>query len=176
MEPIDADVVRTFLARLGEIQVEPVSLMLLGGSALLLLGNPRTTLDIDYVGDDLRPTDFQTIIDQVATELHLHADPVPIEHFVPLPPESESRRVFIARFGTVDAFVIDPYVIALSKLDRGFDIDIADTAFLIKRGLVNLDALADVVATALLQAAKYDMDPAEVQKHLAVVRQRVVAP
>jgi len=95
MEPLDTDVIRNFLLRLSERETGPVQLVLLGGSALLLLGGTRTTLDIDYVGDDLHPSDLQRTIAEVAGELRVHADPVPIERFVPLPVGSDARKVFI---------------------------------------------------------------------------------
>lgn len=38
-----------FMQRLGERYAGSATLLLLGGSALCLLGNPRRTLDIDYL-------------------------------------------------------------------------------------------------------------------------------
>ncbi|MBK7779669.1 MAG: hypothetical protein IPJ58_02555 [Ardenticatenia bacterium] len=163
---------RAFLNGLGQRQTEPEILVLLGGSALLLLGSQRTTLDIDYVGDDLVQTAFQDTIHEVATELELYADPVPIAHFVPIPADSKTRQLFVDRYGKVDVFVIDPYVIALSKLDRGIDSDIADIVFLLERGFVELESLADRTTAAIEQAAAFDLDPIAMQRHLSIVRQR----
>jgi len=175
MDTVDAELVRTFLDALGARQIEPVELQILGGCALILLGNPRTTLDIDYVGDDLTRTAFQRTIDQVAAELHLHADPVPIERFVPVPLDADSRRIFIARYGVVDVFVIDPYIIALSKLDRGLDTDIQDIVFLVEQGRIDLDRLAGQIKAAEPLAQAYDLEPAAMERHLAVVRRRLSA-
>ena len=172
MRSIDDAVIRSFLIALGTRQAESAQLSLLGGCALILLGSPRMTIDIDYVGDDVQPTRFQQTIAQVAAELQLEADPVPIGRFVPLPADSEAHRVFVARFGLVDVYVVDPDVIALSKLDRGDDTDIDDVVFLVKRGLVSLDRLAELVASTLPLATKYDIDPAAMQAHLTNVRQR----
>jgi Nucleotidyltransferase of unknown function (DUF6036) len=176
MKLVDAAAIGGFLTALGARQAEPVQLSLLGGCALILLGSPRTTADIDYVGDDIRQTGFQQTIVQVASELQLKVEPVPIDRFVPLPPDSEARRVFIARYGMIDVYVVDPYVIALSKLDRGFDTDFDDIVFLITRGMVNLERLAELVASTLMQAAAYNMDPAAMHQHLAIVRQRASHP
>lgn len=172
MKLVDAAAIGVFLNALGARQAEPVQLSLLGGGALILLGSPRTTADIDYFGDDIRQTGFQQTIAQVAAELQLDAVPVPIDRFVPLPPDSEARRIFVARYGLVDVYIVDPYVIALSKLDRGFYTDLDDIVFLVGRGLVNLERLADLVASTLVQAAAYNMDPAALHRHLAIVRQR----
>lgn len=48
MEPVTLATLQTFLRRLGERFMGAGDLYLLGGSALCLLGNPRTTVDIDY--------------------------------------------------------------------------------------------------------------------------------
>lgn len=64
---------------------------------------------------------------------------------------------------------------ALSKLDRGFDSDVADIVFLIQQGLVSLDRLADWVTAAIPDAAAYDLDPDAMRKHLAVVRRRIAS-
>jgi hypothetical protein len=173
MSPVDRSAILAFLHRLGDRLVEPNELVLLGGGALLLLGSPRTTIDIDYVGDDLARNDLQIAVEQVAEEMGLVVDPVPIWDFVPLPADSAKRQVHVGRFSMVDVFALDPYVMALSKLDRGFDSDLADIVFLVQRGLVSLDLLAERVVAATLIAAAYDMDPAAMRKHLAVVRQRI---
>jgi hypothetical protein len=48
VEPVTRAVVLEFLEQLGERFAGRGSLYLLGGSALCLLGSPRTTADIDY--------------------------------------------------------------------------------------------------------------------------------
>ena len=62
---------------------------------------------------------------------------------------------------------------ALSKLDRGFDSDIADIVFLVERGLVLPDRLAELITAAVPEARAYDLDPVAMRQHMAVVRQRV---
>jgi hypothetical protein len=172
VDAVDADTVRAFLARLGTRQLEPAELMLLGGSALLLLGSGRATVDIDYVGDDLGETAFQRTIAEVAAEMHVQVDPVPIERFVPMPSGADRRRVLVARIGVLEVFVVDPYAIALSKLDRGTDADIADIGFLVAQGRVDLERLGEVVEWALLRATEFDMDAAAVRRHLGEARRR----
>lgn len=48
MEPVTAATVQEFLRRLGARLHSEVDLYLLGGNALCLLGNPCTTVDLDY--------------------------------------------------------------------------------------------------------------------------------
>lgn len=45
----------------------------------------RATLDIDYVGHDLRKNALQHTIEQVAQEVQLDVEAVPIDEFVPMP-------------------------------------------------------------------------------------------
>lgn len=53
---------------------EPATLILLGGCALALLGNPRPTLDIDYVGDDLEKNELQQVIERIAGEMQIEIE------------------------------------------------------------------------------------------------------
>ncbi len=48
MDPVTPETFTALLKRLGETYPDQATFYLLGGSALLLLGNSRQTLDIDY--------------------------------------------------------------------------------------------------------------------------------
>ena len=78
-----------------------------------MLGSPRLTIDIDFIGDDVH-----------------------LERFVPLPEGNEERVIRIGQFGNLEVFVVDPHSIALSKLDRGLDTDFDDLVFLIQNNHV----------------------------------------
>jgi hypothetical protein len=55
-----------------------------------------------------------------------------------LPEGSGERSIRIGQYGNLEVFVIDPYSIALSKLERGFDTDFDELAFLVQQSLVTL--------------------------------------
>lgn len=151
--------IQSFLEALGE-RVPPSSqLILVGGSALILLGSPRLTIDIDFVGDDIRPSKLHQAVLETARERQIHAEPVPIERFIPLPKGSEKRNIYIGQFGNLKIYVADPYSIALSKLDRGFDTDLDDLVFLVRQGYVALDKLESMARNARLEARKFDLNP-----------------
>ncbi len=121
MSEMDNSQIQSILQTLGE-RVPPRSrLILVGGGALALLGSPRLTMDLDFIGDDLSPGPLDKTIMQVAKELNIYAEPVPLERFIPLPEGNEERAIFIGQFGNLEVYVADPYSIALSKLERGFD-------------------------------------------------------
>ena len=138
-----------------------------------MLGSSRPTIDIDFIGDDLSPSELQKTIVQVAKELNIYAEPVAIERFIPVPQGSDKRVIRIGQFGNLEVFAADPYSIALSKLDRGFDTDFDDIIFLIRRRLVNLEELEQIMHNALPQAREFDMNPAEVLAHFQVLKDRL---
>jgi hypothetical protein len=169
---VDNTEIQSILKTLGE-HVPPASrLILVGGSALALLGSPRLTLDIDFVGDDVHPNELHQAIMQIARELKIHVEPVPIERFIPLPEGSEQRIIRIGQFGNLEIYVADPYSIALSKLDRGFDTDLDDIVFLICHNHVTLQELEHITQNSLSLARKFDLHP-EILAHLQELKTRL---
>ena len=75
-------------------------LILIGGGALALLGSPRLTIDIDFIGDDVHPNALHQTIMQIARELNIHVEPVPLDRFIPVPKGSEKRSIRIGQVGS----------------------------------------------------------------------------
>lgn len=165
--------IHTFLTTLGERYPHPAQLVLLGGSALCLLGSPRPTIDIDYVGNDLKKNELQKTMEELASEMGLDVEAVPIDRFIPLPAGGDKRNLYVNKFGEIEVSILDPYGIALSKLDRGFDTDIDDIVFLIQRGLVEMDKMEQILQDALPNASRFDMNPSELLAHLQEVKSRL---
>ena len=57
--------------------------------------------------------------------------------FIPLPSQWEMHAQYVG----IDVFYFDFYSIALSKIERGNNRDIADVKLLVERGIVSLDEL-----------------------------------
>ncbi len=164
--------IQSILQSMGE-RVPPSSrLVLVGGSALTLLGSPRLTIDIDFIGDDAHPNELHQFIMQIAKELQIHVEPVPLERFIPLPKESTERNIRIGQFGNLEIYVADPYRIALSKLDRGLETDFEDIIFLIRQNFVTLNELERITRDALPHAHKYDFHP-DILTHLQELKDRL---
>ena len=169
---MDNTEILNILQMLGE-RVPPSSrLVLVGGSALALLGSPRPTIDIDFIGDDIHPSQLHKKIMQTAKELKIYVEPVPIDRFVPLPTGSKERNIRIGQFGNLEVYVADPYSMALTKLDRGFDTDFDDLVFLIRQGYVALNDLERITRNALPQAGKFDLNP-DILAHLEELKKRL---
>ena len=175
MEPITIVILKTFLQRLGERYPGPATLYLLGGSALCLLGNPRTTVDVDYTFD-IDPQDaplFQSTLAELATEMRLDIDDVPLAEFIPLPPGAYERRRYVGRFGRLQVYVFDPYSIALSKIARGFEADLEDVVFMWRNRLIEFDELERHFQVVLPLAATTDIIPQEFQEYFKEIRRRL---
>jgi hypothetical protein len=110
---------------------------------------------------------------QVARELKIYIEPVAIERFIPVPEGSDERTIRIGQFGNLDVYVADPYSIALTKLDRGFDTDFDDLIFLLNHNLVDLEELERVTRNALSRAREFDMNPNEILAHFQELKDRL---
>lgn len=169
---MDKAKLQSILTILGE-QVPPATqLFLLGGSALTLLGSLRQSLDIDFVGDDIHPNELHRTIIEKAKELKLQVEAVPIDRFIPLPEGNEQRSIYIGQFANLEIHVIDPYSIALSKLDRGLFTDFDDIIFLIRSGHITLEELERITLKAISQAKKFDLHP-DILAHLQELQSRL---
>jgi hypothetical protein len=169
---LDPSDIRSILQALGARLPAGSQVVLIGGGALALLGSSRLTIDLDFVGDDLDPSPLHKSIMEIARELKIHIEPVPLDRFIPLPKGSAERSIPIGQFGNLQVYVADPYSIALSKLDRGFDTDFEDIIFLIQQHLVALDELERITREALPLARKYDFHP-DILEHLKELKNRI---
>lgn len=92
-------------------------------------------MDIDVrvepdTGDVLRAiSELKDAVD-VNVELASPAD------FLPELPDWRGRSRFLFRAGALEVFDFDPYSQALSKIERGFDLDLEDARQMIASGLV----------------------------------------
>jgi hypothetical protein len=170
---VDTSEIRSVLQKLGEKLPAGSRLTLVGGGALALLGSPRLTIDLDFIGDDVAPSKLDKAIVDAANELNIYADPVRLERFLPLPKGSEGRTISVGQFGNLEVRVADPYSMALSKLDRGFDTDVDDIVFLIQRGFIYLDELERFTQDLLPRARDFDINSADLLARLELVRGRI---
>ncbi|MCP4428468.1 MAG: hypothetical protein GY803_28625 [Chloroflexi bacterium] len=170
---INKSQIEAFLIMVGKRCKPESTLFLLGGGALEMLGGARPTVDLDYVGNDLQPDKLQQLMIQIADEIHIELEAVPIAKFVPLPTNAHKRAILVGEFGNLTVYIFDPYTIALSKLDRGFDTDIEDILFLIQRQLITVKQLAEFVENAASHAHQFDLEPEVMRRHLQVLRQSI---
>ena len=178
MEPVTTTNLKLFLQRLGERCPGPAALYLLGGSALCLLGGPRVTLDVDYTAEvaDEDFARFQAVLAELAAEMRLDLEDVPLGEFIPLPPGAWERRRTIGHFGHLEVYIFDPYSIALSKIARGFEADIEDVVFMLNGSVIEFDELERLFEHILPKASEADIIPMEFRGYFEELRRRVAEP
>lgn len=168
---MDYSQLQSALQVIGKQAPDNSQLILIGGSALILLGSPRQTFDIDFVGDDVSPTRFQKKILKIARELKILVELVPLDNFIPIPAGSAERNIYIGIYSNLKVYVADPYSIAFSKLDRGFDTDIEDIVFLINNKYVEIAELEKITYKGLQRAREFDMNINEILSRLQEVKE-----
>jgi len=173
MEPVTLIALQNLFKRLGERFSQPAIIYLLGGSALCLLGSPRETLDIDYSLESDNPN-LHAVLNQLAMELNLDLEAVPLAEFIPLPPETEHRRRFIGRFSQVDVYIFDLYSLALSKIARGFESDLEDVQFLLTKGFINWTELECHFENILPRVSRADINPKEFLSYFDTLKKRQI--
>jgi hypothetical protein len=141
-------------------------------SLLQNLGERVPLVPNSFLSVEEHPSELHRSIMQIAKVLKIDAEPVPLDRFVPLPTGSTKRQMRIGQFGNLEIYAADPYGIALSKLDRGFDTDFEDIFFLIQQNLVSLNELERIMRDALPHARKYDFHP-DILDHLKELKNRI---
>ncbi|MBL8095016.1 MAG: hypothetical protein JNL73_12680 [Anaerolineales bacterium] len=150
--PIDPNLLIELLQRAGSEATQPATLFLFGGAAIQLLGGSRATVDVDYL---LRADDHQGLTDvlqRLAGAQNIDLEESIPDEFIPGPSQSETRHYFVGQYGLLRVFVLDPYHMAIMKIDRGLPTDLEDVRFLVDRGIVRLDDLEPMVAESERQA------------------------
>lgn len=174
MEPVTPRVLEDFFEQLGQRAVKPARLYLLGGSALCLLGSPRTTVDVDLdlelpVEDEAQ---LEAMLNELAQEMRLDVELVPLAEFAPLAPDADKRHRFLGSYGPIDVYIFDLYSIALSKIARGFESDLEDVIFLLSQSLIYFDTLRSAFISVLPNVRRAAIDPREFQVYFDEITRR----
>ena len=175
MAAITSATLETFLQRLGERSPVAGALYVLGGSALCLLGSPRTTADVDstFEAESGSLEEFQATVAELAEEMRLDVEAVPLEEFIPLAPQARQRRRPVGRYGRLDVYLFDLYSIALSKIALGFEADLEDVMFLLRERLIEFGELESHFNAVLPDAPKADILPSEFRDHFQEIHRRL---
>jgi hypothetical protein len=118
--------------------------------------------------------ELEDVLERLGSELNLDLELVPLGEFIPLPPDAETRRRFVGRYGQVDIFIFDLYSIALSKIARGFESDIEDVEFLLSNELIVWETLETFFQIVLPRVSSADIDSHEFQQYFETLKQRLI--
>ena len=165
------EIIQSFLDAVGRRCDFPAEIYIFGGSALILMGSARGTIDVDYtLGTQTAHIDLlRRTIKSVSDEMDLDVDESIPSEFMPLPPDAALRHRVVYTSGQLKAYIFDVYSIALSKLERGFKSDIEDVLFLIHNEHIALDKLEQYLDIVI----KGSDDPRQLRANFGKIAGRI---
>ena len=141
----DAERIRGLARELGRAVAPGTRMYLTGGATAVLEGWRQSTVDIDVrfePDSDTALSRIGEVKERLAVNVELAS---PLDFLPPLAGWRERSR-FRFREGNLEVFDFDPYSQALSKLERGFELDLADVRSMVDAGLVEPGRLAELLA------------------------------
>ena len=152
---VDKAAIEAFLQQLGRTFHKPARVYLVGGAALVHLGvRPGFTQDIDIQVSGVNEGDLIVAIQRLIQQMQVNVEFASPVDFIPLPTQWETHARFVGCYGTIDVFYFDFYSIALSKIERGNNRDIADVKLLVQQGIITLSELDVAYQEVLSQLGK----------------------
>jgi hypothetical protein len=116
---------------------------LTGGATAVLEGWRESTVDIDIRFEPDSDVALERIRD-LKEELGVNVELASPLDFLPPLPGWQDRSRFRLRDGNLEVFDFDPYSQALSKLQRGFDLDLEDVRSMVDSGQVDPATLLEL--------------------------------
>lgn len=144
-EPADAERVRRLAAELGRVVPPGTRMYLTGGATAVLEGWRESTADIDVRFEPDSDAALRRI-SELKEELAVNVELASPLDFLPALPGWQDRSRFRLREGNLEVFDFDPYSQALSKLERGFELDRKDVRAMVEAGLVEPERLLELFA------------------------------
>lgn len=138
--PVDEQRIRALARELGRIARGPVRIYLTGGSTAVLEGWREATIDVDLRFEP-EADELLRSLPALKESLGVNIELASPSDFIPELPGWRERSPHVFREGTIDVHHFDLYSQALSKVERGFEQDLADVRTMIARGLVEPERL-----------------------------------
>jgi hypothetical protein len=157
--PVDAKRIRALARELGRVARVPVRIYLTGGSTAVLEGWRESTIDVDLrfepEADELLRA-LPALKESLGVNIELASPP----DFIPELPGWRERSPLVFQEGRVAVHQFDLYSQALSKIERGFEQDLADVRMMISSGLVEPPRLRELYAAIESDLYRYPaIDP-----------------
>jgi hypothetical protein len=137
-QPVDRARIDAFLEALGKRFHHAGRVLLVGGTTVVYQGLRNQTIDVDLTVEveSRWRGEFVEALRELKEELDINVEEVSPGDFIPLPAGSAERAVWVGKFGMLDVLHFDPYSVALSKIERGSDKDMADVRAQMKAGFI----------------------------------------
>jgi hypothetical protein len=139
----DAERVQALARELARVARSDTTIYLTGGATAVMEGWRRSTVDVDL---RLEPDSDELLqrIAKVKDDLDINVELASPPDFIPELPGWRDRSPFVLREGRITVRHFDPYSQALSKIERGFDLDRTDVEAMIERGLIDPKRLREL--------------------------------
>ncbi len=152
--PVDETGIRALARELGRVGRGPLRIYLTGGSTAVIEGWRAATVDVDLrfepeADEVLRA--LPALKERLEISIELASPP----DFIPPLPGWRERSPFLFRDGRVEVYHFDLYSQALSKIERGFEQDLADVRTMIARGFVEPVRLRELYETIESELYRY---------------------
>lgn len=175
-QPVRFAQIQNFLEALGREVRVPCRIYLVGGTSLVSFGLREHTIDID-VALEVADADHQRLIEvirRLKDQLDLNIEEANPGDFIPLPLGWKERSPSVGVFGTVQVFHFDLYATALSKIERGTEIDFDDVVILLREGKIAWESLERCYQEILPHygAKSLKQDPARIRRNFEILKQR----
>lgn len=175
-QPINSERLNQFLNVLGKEVNFPCKIYLVGGTSLIVFGLREQTVDIDLsleVDNKYHAKLIQTIR-HLKEELDMNIEEASPGDFIPLPSGWEERCSYVGQFGTITVYHFDLYSTALSKIERGSEIDFEDVKSLIQSGKIEWKKLIAFYQEILPRYGNESLkqDPARIKRNFDILKHK----
>jgi hypothetical protein len=164
--PVDEQRIRALARELGRVAVSSVRIYLTGGSTAVLEGWREATIDVDLRFEP-EADELLRALPALKERLRMNIELASPLDFIPELPGWRERSLFLFREGRVDVHHFDLYSQALSKVERGFEQDLADVHSMIASGLVEPPRLRELYEVVEPELYRYPaIDPSAFRQKL----------
>lgn len=163
-EQADAERIRRLAAELGRVVPPGTKMYLTGGATAVLEGWRPSTVDVDV---RFEPESDEALrrISALKEELALNVELASPLDFLPELPGWEERSRFRFRKGNLEVFDFDLYSQALSKLERGFELDLEDVHNMVSSGQIDPEMLCELFERVEPELFRFPaVNPAELRR------------
>lgn len=162
-EPADAERVRRLAAELGRVVSPGTKMYLTGGATAVLEGWRDSTVDIDV---RFEPDSDEPLrrISELKEEMMVNVEFASPLDFLPELPGWRDRSRFRFRESNLEVFDFDLYSQALSKLERGFELDLEDVQSMVRSGEIEPIKLLELYEAIESELFRFPaVDPAKLR-------------
>jgi hypothetical protein len=163
-ESADAERIERLAKELGRAVKPGTRMYLTGGATAVLEGWRPSTVDIDVAFEPDSDAALRRIA-ELKERLKVNVELASPLDFLPPLAGWRDRSRFRFRAGNLEVFDFDLYSQALSKLERGFELDLGDVAHMVKTGQVEPARLLDLFEGIETELFRFPaVDPARLRQ------------